>query len=313
MKQKDYEGVYSPSGFDIVKEDIYYCVQPRSQFRTEEKNSINDVVLDFRSQNTKFYIPAYSGIFHFVTEILFSLILIYKKDPKCEFYIDVRTAYKEYQTEGSFIKSMLDLFSSNGFNIIIIKPIDDLNTPFDILLNNTYSFNTRDAAFKYPNIKIFNDFIDNLITRDFNVKPYRNVYLSRKKVPLKIDDGNILIYDKRCNDEKLIEDFFISKGYEIVYPEDFNNYHDQIKFFYEVKTLVSITGAGLANEIYMKNGQKIIELVTPLHAGQNYSTQHNYYKELAFLKKHVFIGFHNDKDTNEIIEILNRNERFFND
>ena len=70
--------------------------------------------------------------------------------------------------------------------------------------------------------------------------------------------------DSRIDDHEKIEKYFSSIGFEIIIPENFKNFEDQLNYMYETKILISLTGSGLTNCIFMQPEQKIVEIFTPL-------------------------------------------------
>ena len=63
--------------------------------------------------------------------------------------------------------------------------------------------------------------------------------------------------------EKRLEDFFRSEGYEIVYAEEYGLI-EQIKLFSEAKTIASVSGAGLFNLLWGSEQTKGIEIMVNL-------------------------------------------------
>ena len=79
---------------------------------------------------------------------------------------------------------------------------------------------------------------------------------------------------------------------------------EQIKYFSTVKTVVSVTGAGMLNLLFMPKGSKVIELVTPITINGTESI-HQWYHSLSFAKKHRYTsipGLRKAKDYIDFIE-----------
>jgi hypothetical protein len=121
------------------------------------------------------------------------------------------------------------------------------------------------------------DFEEYIVPRKF-----RNIFISRERYNQKyLERINELRSQQRFyKDEKQLEDFFKSEGYEIVYAEDYGLI-DQIKLFSEAKTIASVAGAGLFSLLWSNKNTKVIEIMTnPLyryhfkefgeHVGVNY-------------------------------------------
>lgn len=143
----------------------------------------------------------------------------------------------------------------------------------------------------------------------------KKVYLSRKKVVPKGDIGtfgekpkDIFDFedDVRMKEEDFLESFLLSKGFIIVYPEDFKSFKDQVLFFHDVKTLISSTSAGLINMLWMQPGGNVVELTTPLIASGKQDI-HAFYHSFAYVKDHTYISIANERDSAKIVNQFNHN------
>lgn len=155
--------------------------------------------------------------------------------------------------------------------------------------------------FKYNYLAI------DIIRKDFEEyiipRKFRNIFISRERYNQRYLER---INEERSQqryykDEKQLEDFFRSEGYEIVYAEDYGLI-DQIKLFSEAKTIASVSGAGLFNLLWSNQNTKVIEIMTnPLyryhfkkfgeHVGVNYiqvdSRQDSFQQMIAKLKGQI--------------------------
>jgi hypothetical protein len=183
----------------------------------------------------------------------------------------------------------------------------DLFGAHTVNLNNFYIRKYRGIDNNASNnvIKYFMPFIKNK-----DIKPFRKTFVSRRLASAVKQKyyGEALAnrlsrktYQRLDNEEKL-EEFFISQGFEVICPEDFQSLEDQINYFYEVKTIVSITGGGLTNMVFMQNGGNVIELMTTLITNQSIGSkapsgleegQHHFYHSIAFRKNFSYFGIPN--------------------
>ena len=112
--------------------------------------------------------------------------------------------------------------------------------------------------------------------------------------------------DERMDDHEALETYFADLGYEIVHSEKFSNFQQQLDYFYSVKTLVSLTGSGLTNAVFMQPGGIMFEIVTPLVVAVPFpgipkditdpfyvQEIHNFYKNLAYYQNHTYAGVQN--------------------
>jgi capsular polysaccharide biosynthesis protein len=156
---------------------------------------------------------------------------------------------------------------------------------------------------------------------DEETDPYRVVYLSRLKVGGKraienkvIKKGLKFYSDLRIDNEAELEKYFEKRGVEIIYPENFKTFKDQVRFFNEVKTVISLSGSGLTNAVFMKPGTTMIEIITPLTALVANSIDskkkfdgeeaiHHYYSVIAYDKNQKYLGVPNQNQSAQ--EVIN--------
>lgn len=128
--------------------------------------------------------------------------------------------------------------------------------------------------------------------------PFRKVYVSRSKTLHKGTDFTTgtnlkdIIYfnrfdDQRCDEEYLLEEYLQQLNFEIVYAEDFEKMEDQIKFFSEVRTLISITNSGISNMLWTRGNAKIIEITIPLLVNKHEMLEHQWF-ELAYVLQKTY-------------------------
>jgi hypothetical protein len=141
----------------------------------------------------------------------------------------------------------------------------------------------------------------------------RKVFLSRKK--FKTNRSKEAFFanenpsnfnfqdDERLDDEDLLANYFISMGFEVVYPEDFTNMEDQIKFFSTVKTIASVTSAAIVNCVFMPKNSKVIELTVPLVVGGTESV-HDVYHGISFAKFHKYVSIPSMRKSKDLIDII---------
>lgn len=265
-----------------VKDDFYK--QTSSVFKY---NFVND--------DKKALLLIDGSIFHFLENTLPTIFFLYELDNSTTFIISC-------DNKNNFIiNSLKQVFLKYKINHIF------LSSEFLLAINNFYedpylmhSQKTVDVINKY--------FLNN----EKNNKPFKKVYLSRK---LSIQEN---IY--RVQDEELLEQYFQSKGFEIIYNENFNSIQDQINFYKNVAVLVSPTGTGQTSMLYMQPNQVVIEIITPiLHKNWNnkeldivkrgfYSLDSFYYVNFAYCKNHTYLGIASKYYANQIIDSFESNK-----
>jgi hypothetical protein len=155
--------------------------------------------------------------------------------------------------------------------------------------------------FKYNYLAI--DIIRKDLEKYIVPRKFRNIFISRERYnKAYLEKINELRSQQRYyKDERELEDFFWSEGYEIVYAEDYGLI-DQIKLFSEAKTIASVAGAGLFNLLWGNENTRVIEIMTnPMyryhfkefgeHVGVNYiqvdSRNDSIQKTIAKLKGQI--------------------------
>lgn len=246
--------------------------------------------------------------FHTFTQTMGIIFQEFKKNPETFFYLIQGTATENLVY--SHMTFLFDTLRNNGvrYSVINLGEFKALDKRF-LIKDFTY----------YPYPSLTDTFITDLydLSKQYqsNQEPYKKVYCSRKKV--KYQKGEAIVGDKelhdlpykddiRIDDEKKLEDYFASKGFEIVYPEDFTNFYEQINFFSSVKTLISLTSAGLINMAFMKPKTTVVELTIPMIVVGTVSI-HNHYQPISWAKDLVYISIPSKRSAKGIIEHIEEN------
>jgi hypothetical protein len=177
-----------------------------------------------------------------------------------------------------------------------------------IEINNFLFFNM------YPlHVKAIDAVAKEALKDSLVVNPNKKVYLSRAKLKT-IKEEEVLFggldkskfssdSDQRIDNEEQLIEYFNYLGFEIIYTEDFFCMEEQINFFSQVKTIVSVTTAGLANAIFMPTGGKVIELTVPLIT-HGVESIHNVYQGISFAKKHKYMSLPTMRSAEDVISII---------
>jgi capsular polysaccharide biosynthesis protein len=132
--------------------------------------------------------------------------------------------------------------------------------------------------------------------------PDKKIYISRK---------NFLSHDIRIDDEEALENYFIEKGFEVVYPENITTIKEQFELLNSCSTIASLTGSGLTGLIFMQEGQEVIEIVSEVMVGYIPADDgtripeygiHEHYKEFSFLKKHKYLSVLNMEKQAQLVK-----------
>jgi hypothetical protein len=162
---------------------------------------------------------------------------------------------------------------------------------------------------------------------DYSKEPTEKIYLSRGKtttfngnVNVRLDgdfqgayeyasqirEENKYKFSNRIDDESLVEEYFKTLGFRVIYPEDIKSYKDQLQLIASAKILASITSSSLLASLVMAKGSSIVELSTPLNDGQQESV-HTHYKLLSNTNSKMYLSISNSRVASELIDSIEKN------
>lgn len=268
--------------------------------------------LDLRSDKRSLLVAFSSSIYHCWYESIGPVLYELSLDKNLRVIIVLRST--EIVANNVMLNHFTTLLSDINAEYIVYHSIDHDG----FFIDNFYYPNFGKANVVEPTRQIYN--ATRIYVDEPNKNPTKTVYLSRTKVEGRRDVKNISIkpglrfyHDLRIDNEKMLEEYFRSKGIEIVYPEDFDGLSSQVNFFNDVKTLISISGSGLTNMAFMHPGNTVIELVTTLTAQTTFGNPpnegeealHHFYPTMAYEKGHRYVGIPNiNQSAEEIISFF---------
>jgi hypothetical protein len=147
----------------------------------------------------------------------------------------------------------------------------------------------------------------NYLTNKYNIgteTPNKKIYISRK---------NFLSQDIRIDDEEVLENYFIEKGFQVVYPENISTFKEQFELFNSCSTLAGLSGSGITSLIFMQENQEIIEIVSELLVGSTLADDetrifeygiHDHYREFSIMKNHKYSSVPNLEKVPALVKIL---------
>lgn len=251
--------------------------------------------LKFVSPRKKIFISLDPNYYHFHNDSLGTLFGYYEIIKDCIFVLDISKIPNHENC--SFYNFFIQFLKDNEISYELINCNKDTaihaNNFFIIKSFPPINVNSPKTVFNF-----YKNSIDNL-----KVKPYKNVYLSRKD-------------NRGLNNLNQINKYFKNNGFEVIYAEDFANFKEQINYFYKVKTLVSLSGAGLTNSIFMQENTSVIEILTAhtlnislldeVIIENNVEQIHHVYNVITFLKNQTYISIPNiNNNAKDIINKLN--------
>jgi hypothetical protein len=296
----------------FYKDEMIFNGQHPHQYRlelVEFKDYDGPVNSSFLEDEQKFFIHLHPSFFHLLLEDFGSILSMMKKYPGRHFILSVTDMLMDNESLKAMLDLLLEVLKENQVKHSVISTTHQGPIRINLFYYHPSRFMDKEGV----------DAICGVFGKKFNtvsIPAEKKVYLSRSKVMEKNPEGLFMgqpldkfsfTDDIRLYNEDLLVDFFSSCGFDIVVPEDFKTFEEQIKFFSSVKTLVSTTGAGLSNMVFMKPGTTVIELTTSLIAAGREDV-HTHYQSLAYAMDQTYISLPVMRNSYKALEIIKKSE-----
>jgi hypothetical protein len=109
----------------------------------------------------------------------------------------------------------------------------------------------------------------------------------------------------RLFSEPLLEKYLISQGFEIVRIEQIPSIEDQIKLMNSASVLLGVTGTGLINSLFLKEGSMIIELKVEILWPSGDHDANDHYFKFSYGMSHYYVAMDvSDKQSTTAISKL---------
>jgi len=273
---------------------------------------------NFVSDKTKVLVSLMNGPYHFLHDALGGTLQMIKNFPDALYIFDISAMHDFDKT---YLNHWFKTLTKKNIDFKIVK----LNEGDIVYVNNFYYKNGYNNSTNAAN-NLFEFFQDDIVNKD--VKPFRKIYLSRKRMTER-DYSAFLTpdpnwngapsqnHDTRMFDEHLLEEFLHYEfGFDIVIPETFETFADQINYMYETKTVVSMTSSGLTMSAFMQPGSNVFEImntmVVPLDRNKHNMAEealHLFYISMAFIKGHNYFSIQNKtRKAQDVIERIKNTE-----
>jgi capsular polysaccharide biosynthesis protein len=194
-----------------------------------------------------------------------------------------------------------------NFDNLLIELLQERNISYTQVDNSEFTYlNAKNfIAINGADLEIGIPLLYNYFLSKYNVvteTPKKKIYISRKNYPSP---------DTRVDNEEILENYFIEKGFQVVYPENIPTFKEQFELFNSCSTLAALSGSGLTSLMFLQENQKVIEILTEVMVGQTMSDDqtktiiygiHEHYEEFSFLKKHRYLSVLNMEKQAELVK-----------
>lgn len=283
-----------------------------------------DGLLTFYSNEEKIFLKIPNSIYHFLHDVLPTMLKLFEFNNNVLFILDF-TAMKDSAYDKNIFNFTNKILKDYDIKHEIIYDMSYNSIPEEasttagiqnlINLNNFYYRDFR--SIDHTHSGLLNKYFDRYIVNK-TAKPYKKVFVSRqlskadKAITVKPEWNNRFTrnFVERIDSEKKIVNFFSSSGFEIVYPENFNSIEEQINYFYEVKTIASLSGGSLSNAIFMQENTNMIEIISTMMSPfshpetkvLDWQEYHgHFYSAIAFQKRQNYFGINSIDASSDII------------
>jgi hypothetical protein len=255
----------------------------------EGSNSIN-----FLEDNKTYVImEARSNYHHFFLNLMMPALLVLKEISHENLHF-VLCDLNLRSNEENFDKLLTELLQENGISYTEISSseFEYINAKNFIPINGTDIDNGIPLLYDY--------LIDKY--KVSTETPNKKLYISRK---------NYSSQDVRIDDEEALENYFIEKGFQVVYPEEIATFKEQFELLTSCSTLAALSGSGLTGLIFMQKNQQVIEIITNLLVGVDLADDgsliykygiHEHYGHFSVVKNHRYSSVQNLEKQAELVK-----------
>lgn len=255
-----------------------------------------DFSIDLRSDSKKVVVKLFPSFFHFYTEQFAALLFIH------DLFKDIEVIVIDcLESEERYLEELFLQFNMARMAFFIF--LDDLKIKYKV-----FTLKEIDRA-------LINNHVlcDNFIITDGKNQGTYLFNLSQKYVIKQNKTNKAYVRTGRVKNEHLLETYLKQYDFDIITSQSFNNFFEQINYYYNTKVLISATAGSFVNICFMQENANIIELVTPVKQYTPESTEynsceiHHIYDTLCFQRNIPYAAIINEDTTAE--EIIDKIER----
>ncbi len=296
-------------------------------------SDMNPTVPAFTDSSIKFLFDSSYVYGHVITGWMYHLLKEYEANKDSEFTV----LLNRHPEEPAMVLNHMSTFIEYLHQRLLDKGIkvEYINSP-KFYASNFIAVSKEGVNVRQSWLKNVADFFSEGL--DYSTPPTRKLYISRGKTstyngnrgveldaetiaddPSKIHEirnREIYKFSNRIDDEKKLEDYLVTLGFEIIYPEDYSSYKDQLQIFASSKVVVSITSSGLSPCFVMAPNTSVFEIASPLAPVMNpdstpdleYLDFHDRYKVLASIRENFYAAITTrNKKADDVIASIENN------
>lgn len=298
-----------------------------------QPQDMDPTVKAFTDSSIKFLFDNSYVYGHVITGWMYMLLKEYEANKDADFTVLLR----HRPEEPDMVLNHMSTFTEYLHQRLLDKGIkvEYADTP-KFYASNFIAMDKEGVNVRYSRLKNVADFFSEDL--DYSTPPTRKIYLSRGKTTTyngnqgvdmdandiaddvdkihEIRNTHIHKFSTRIDDEKALEDYMVTLGFEIIYPEDYSSYKDQLQLFASSKAVVSITSSGLSPCFVMAPNTSVFEIASPISVVMNpdatpdleYLDFHDHYKVLASIRENFYSAITTrSKKTADVIATIENN------
>jgi hypothetical protein len=278
-----------------------------------QPQDIDPTIVAFTDSSIKFLFDNSYVYGHVITGSMYSLLKEYEANKDSDFTV----IFKHRPEEPAMVLNHMSGFTEYLHQRLLDKGIkvEYIDSP-TFYASNFINMAKEGVNVRQTRLKNVGDFFSEDL--DYSTPPTRKVYLSRGKTTTyngnrgvdmdantiandtskihELRNQHIHKFSDRIDDEKKLEDYLVTLGFEIIYPEDYSSYRDQLQVLASSKMVVSLTSSALSACFVMAPNTTLIEIASPIAPVVNpdctpdldYLDYDDHYKVIASIRENFY-------------------------
>jgi len=289
-----YDGLFKiEDGFNASMPIITKIIHEEFKGYTFNQHNNGDHFLDDTNRK-RIVVRFESAFFHIFFHVLGPILYEYKQDKNIEVILLHPSKEKDiFHNSGLFVINVLRKY---GIPYSVVQT----HSIYPPIVRNFYYYEETELCGEF--IRCLDEMVEGY--RDLSISNDKKIYVSRQKKQnmmatqlhqMSQEEIDKLEFkdDLRIDNEEYLENLLRANGFEICTPEMFNSIEDQIKYFDKAKIIVSLSGSGLTNLLFMRKNTTIIELSTTQLLKQNIEFHFHFYLISSLFSEKIYVSVPN--------------------